>query len=138
MRSCLSLESDESLESLESQHLSLPCHVPAAPPWVSEPLGLTGTQAQGDLLRRDLRDVQVVLAGALAAQRDVLHHAAAAARVFDGTRAAVRDEVLQEVAPRRDGPGAAKLLRGERWAKGKEEGEISALRLCGCAGVCSK
>lgn len=78
------------------------------------------------------------LAGALAAQRDVLHHAAAAARVFNGTRAAVRDEILQEVAPRRDGPGAAELLRGEGWAKGKGEGEISALQLCGCARVCSK
>lgn len=59
------------------------------------------------------------LAGALAAQRDVLHHAAAAAGVFDGSGTTVRNQVLQEVAPRRDGLCAAELLGGEERTKGK-------------------
>jgi len=81
--------------------------------------GLTRTKIQGDLLRCDLRDVQVGLARALAAQRDVLHHIDAAAGVFDGSSTAVCNQVLQEVTPRRDGLCAAKLLSGEEWTKGK-------------------
>ena len=81
--------------------------------------GLTRTKIQSDLLRRDLRDVQVGLARALAAQRDVLHHADAAAGVFDGSGTTVCNQVLQEVAPRRDGLRAAELLRDEEWTKGK-------------------
>lgn len=81
--------------------------------------GLTRTKIQGDFLRSDLRDVQVGLAGALAAQRDILHHADAAAGVFDGSGTTVRNQVLQEVAPRRDGLCAAELLGGEERTKGK-------------------
>lgn len=81
--------------------------------------GLTRTKIQGDLLRRDLRDIQVGLSGALAAQRDVLHHADAAAGVFDGSGTTICNQVLQEVAPRRDGLCAAELLGGEEWTKGK-------------------
>lgn len=87
-----------------------PTHVP---PRSWELLGLTGTKTQGDLLRGDLCDIQVGLPRALAAQGDVLHHAAAAARVLDGSGATVGNEVLQEVAPRWDGLRAAELLAGE-------------------------
>lgn len=60
---------------------------------------VTRTKIQGDLLRRDLRDIQVGLARALAAQRDVLHHVDAAAGVFDGSGTTICNQVLQEVTP---------------------------------------
>lgn len=57
-------------------------------------------------------------ARAFAAQGDVLHHADAAAGVLDGTGTAVGNQVLQEVAPGRDGLCAAKILGGEKGQRG--------------------
>lgn len=101
--------------------LACPVHPPSLSPQPTEPRGLTRTKIQGDLLRCDLCDVQVGLARALAAQRDVLQHAAAAAGVLDGPGTAVCNQVLQEVTPGCDGLGAAEILGGKKGQK--ESGE---------------
>lgn len=102
--------------------LACPGHLFSLPPHPMEPWGLTRAKIQGDLLRRDLSDIQVALARALAAQRDVLHHADAAAGVLDGSGTAVCNQVLQEVAPGCDGLCAAEILGGEEWTKRKRRG----------------
>lgn len=81
-------------------HPSHPFSPPASTPQhtAQSHWGLTRTKIQGDLLRCDLRDIQMGLVRALAAQRDVLHHTDAAAGVFNGSSTTICNQVLQEVA----------------------------------------
>lgn len=132
------------LQGYELQHtlgMSRPLFSPAHPPTFTQShWGLTRTKIQGNLLRCDLCDVQVSLAWALAAQRDVLHHANAAAGVFNGSGTTVCNQVLQEVAPWCDGLCAAKFLGVKNGQKEKRGRNINptAGALFWCAGICSE